>query len=309
VAESEIPLEEGEDEELPEGEKSQARAALFEMLANGNAEHHEQSYASLIDAVGDTLKKRLAAAGMTDKGSVGAVNQYRGMWFEDLVVLDWYRTALALLGQRPDALIALPMPKRTELELESLWVPAIRDLVSKLEQDLKAHDTVMRASNPDLILIRASSLERHCAATWHRVKAAADDHERVLAMSNVARALVSRLEYDELAGVMSLKTSLRVDRKVQPLQEANRIKALRKYIRTRIWRRNDSPFGFFVTLMEPPKGKPHPSSPEIFYTNVLLYSIVAIDERPSAAVDGVLRITSTSGLRAAVDQVHAKLST
>ncbi len=297
--------DDGSEDRLAEGEKSLARAALFETLQKVTT--REKVYGAIIDAVGEAMKHRLMSQGLSDKQAVGAVNQYRGMWFEDLVVLDWHRTAAALLNHEPDALVAVPMPKRTELELEALWVPGIRELVERLEQDLKLHDTVMRASNPDLILLRASTLSRHCSKAWGAANASPDDPSMILAMSRIAHELIGKLDYHELAGVMSLKTSLRVDRKVQPLQEANRIKALRKYIRTRTWQREDSPFGFFVTLMQENKGKVHSGSPEVFFSNVLLYSIVAIDETPSAAVDGVLRITSTSGLRAAVDRVHAKL--
>lgn len=297
-------FDESEDE-LEDGDKAQARAALFETLETRFST--DIAYSSTINAVGSALKDKLITNGMTDRQAVGAVNQYRGMWFEDLVVLDWLQAATGLLKHRADALVAIPMPKRTELELEALWIPDIRELVDRLEQDLKLHGTVMRASNPDLILVKASVLARYAPATWTAVNAADDEQSKVRLISGIAHELAGQLGYPELAGVMSLKTSLRVDRKVQPLQEANRIKALRKYIRTRTWQREDSPFGFFVALMEERKGKQHSGGAEVFFSNVLLYSIVAIDERPSAAVDGVLRITSTSGLRTAVDLVHAKL--
>jgi hypothetical protein len=300
-----IPEDDGLDDRVAEGDKSLARAALFETLQQGLKT--ERVYGAIIDAVGEALRRRLAADGFSDKQAVGAVNQYRGMWFEDLVVLDWHQTVAALLTHEPDALVAVPMPKRTELKLESLWVPSIQELVVRLEQDLKLHETVMRASNPDLILVKASTLGRHCPTAWNDVCDAADELSRILAVSRIASELRGKLDYHELKGVMSLKTSLRVDRKVQPLQEANRIKALRKYIRTRTWQREDSPFGFFVALMQEGKGRLHSGSPEIFYSNVLLYSIVAIDEKPSAAVDGVLRVTSTSGLRSAVSRVQSKL--
>ncbi len=291
---------------LPDGQKAQARTAFFDAL--GSLGVIERIYESIVDTVSQTQMTRLKSAGSEERQAVGAINQYRGLWFEDLIVLDWFRTARALQARGLDALVALPMPKRTELRLEALWVQEIRNLVDGLEADLKAHGTVMRASNPDLILVRISTLARHCKGAWDRVLDASTEHQRILELGVLAKQLESRLEYQELVGVMSLKTSLRVDRKVQPLQEANRIKTLRKYIRTRIWQREDSPFGFFVVLMEAPKKRLHPGSPEVFYSNVLLYSIVSIDERPSAAVDSVLRITSTSGLRIAVDHVHAKLN-
>ncbi len=111
--------------------------------------------------------------------------------------------------------------------------------------------------------------------------------------------LAGRLSYEDLCGVLSLKTSLRVDRKVQPLQEANRIKSIRKYIRTRVWMRVDAPFVFYDVLMDK-SGRQTANSPESFYQNVLLNSIVSIDEQPAPAVDGVLRVVDQASLQQAV---------
>jgi len=305
---TELPVGHDEDEDgdaLSESEKTRARDCFFELLEVGAATL--PGYIQRLDAASEKTKQALLDAGKTERQAIGAVNQYRGMWFEMIVVHDWFRVVEVTTPTREDPLVAIPMPKRTELRLESLWVDPIHELVLALECDLQSHKTVMRASNPDLILLRASVLQRHCPSVWSAARTASSIQKRHEALDQIAHQLKGKLDYPELAGMMSLKTSLRVDRKVQPLQEANRIKTLRKYIRTRIWQRHDSPFGFYVVLMEESRGRTHSGSPEAFYSNVLLYSIVSIDEKPSPAVDGVLRITSLGGLEAAINMVHAHM--
>jgi hypothetical protein len=85
-----------------------------------------------IQNLSNRLKGVLAAAGKTPKQVEGAVNQYRGMWFEFIIGLQWLREAARLARQNEDPLVAIPFPKRTELPLEDVWEPSCRSLVAAL---------------------------------------------------------------------------------------------------------------------------------------------------------------------------------
>lgn len=239
------------------------------------------------DALNTIVNTVLAA---DKKIKTGALSNTRGQWFEWMVSIDSYNRWLT----SDDNFLILNLPNVSRFDSASLYTKEIygfvQDLRNKLDNVL---DINLITSNPDFVIIDTTNLRNKFSLP----KITKIDSSTIEAIDCLYRQIIHSCELDDVVGYLSLKTSLRPDRRLQIAHEGSLTKAIYVHLQTRGW------------IMEPRGIKYFGASLSMSQADikglktVATHSITTVMSKPEKAVDELFQIRSRDDLYLALDKM------
>lgn len=219
-----------------------------------------------------------------------ALANTRGQWFEWMVSIDLYNHWLES-GQK---YLILNLPNIVRFDSASLYVGEIYDFVKDLREKLSCSlDISLITSNPDYVIIDTTRLREKVPQT----KIQSIDLTTFHFIDEIYKCLVDSCELDDIVGYLSLKTSLRPDRRLQIAHEGSLTKAIYVHLQTRSWLMEPRGIRYFGAAMKL-------SDADINgLKTVATHSITTVMSKPEKAVDMVFTIKSRTDLYCAVNEM------
>lgn len=219
-----------------------------------------------------------------DRPSGGGINNSRGVWFEYiLAIIAW--NVFASHAKTTTGCI-LKLPSASVLYFIDLFEPDARTaLESGLFRTLQSENIIMTMSNPDFIATEdlEPGVLRHFKTPLSNLSLSSQE-----ILSTAYKRIIEQIRYDGIKFGLSVKTSIRPDRRYQTIYEGNILKALIAHLQVRFWDIS-SKTGFYVVVEE----KISNSDREVFSAPAT-HSIVDVHAKPVPAVDGLYLIKTTS---------------
>jgi len=215
----------------------------------------------------------------------GAFNNCRGSWYEMMVEVD----AWNYLHHIHPHFMCLSIPNKAQFELSSLFDGETQALLSSLRSALDSDDVSLVSANPDLLIVRDFQLP----PSLDRQITLADMYGTASFSAQFLSALSGLLPWDKLHAAVSVKLSLRPDRTLQILHEANALKAMFEHLRTRQWNRHVN-LACYLACPE------ISNASRATLRTVATHSILNVANRPEAAVDKCFVVDSKDDLHNAL---------
>lgn len=222
----------------------------------------------------------------------GAFNNGHGAWFEWCIGL----IALIVSQQRKD-FVLVPLPNVRQYNVFKLYSHNIYNLVSDLQSKVKkSYNVNFVTSNPDFVILRykGNSLEGFLeSSTKEKVELLRSWHLR----------FDTQCEFEDVVGFLSVKHSLRPDRRLQIAHEGSLMKAIYTHIQTRLWLPNAQGFKYFAM-----SGSQVSEADRHAMATIATHSITSVQSIPQPAVDGLFEGTSFLKIKSSIELIFNALA-
>jgi hypothetical protein len=221
-----------------------------------------------------------AAIRTTDNVTGSALSNAHGDWYEWLLAISAWNYHIA----NPDAFMALLMPNVSRFNVSQLYTDELSELVRDLKDKVADAASVrLITSNPDFVLIDPLKLSRPSnlpgAITFI-------DRNILTQMEELYQHFIGICDFDDIAGYMSVKTSLRPDRRLQIPHEGSLMKAIYTHLQTRQWIINPRGLKYYALSTAVS------DADRTALQTVATHSITTVQSVPQAAVDNVFVVNS-----------------
>lgn len=223
--------------------------------------------------------------------SQGALSNAHGDWYEWMLAIASWNLSAEHLGLN----VAIPLPNKLLLQLSSLYVESLSAKIDDLRQKVEESSTVqLISSNPDFVLIRRELADQLFGTITPYSQINVADLER---LNSLWTMLVGKCEFEDIVGYLSVKTSLRPDRRLQISHEGSLMKALYVHLQTREWILD--PPGLRYYAMATKVGAPDRDS----LKTVATHSITTVASIPEPAVDEVYEVDTLEAANEAFREI------
>lgn len=255
----------------------------FSALLNGAIPANGVSFRGLFNAWSQQLQALQV--------SQNAVNNVTGDWYEWLIAICAWNYRI----QNPPARIAVKLPNVTQLNIERLYIPRLQAFISDLRTKVQnAAQVTLISSNPDFVIINPAGMNLPPQLATPIV----DITPLVLnTLDNAYSFFLNQCNFEQITGYMSVKASLRPDRRLQMPHEGSLMKALYTHLQTREW------------ILDPPGINYYGISAAIGQADiaamqtVATHSIITVQSLPVPAVDQLFQIDSVNDANAVFAQI------
>lgn len=210
----------------------------------------------------------------------GALNNAHGDWYEWLLAI----AAWNYHAKNSNANLALLLPNVRRLDVIKLYNKKLSDLVIDLRDKVADSASVqLVTSNPDFVLICPVNLEIP-KVFYNELKII--NSETLSLISHSYENFIDKCSIEDIAGYLSVKSSLRPDRRLQIPHEGSLMKAVYTHLQTRQW--EISPKGLKYYAMSTRVTDADRNA----LKTVATHSITTVHNVPQAAVDEVFEVNS-----------------
>jgi hypothetical protein len=202
---------------------------------------------------------------------------------------DWYEWLLAIAAwnsfvDSKKSHLAILLPNVSQFDVAKLYVPSLFSLIEDLRKKVSETAGVkLITSNPDFVIINTDRVKQ-LKLNLKRIDVA--DTAGLMKLQEAYKNFIGQCEFDDIEGYISVKTSLRPDRRLQIPHEGSLMKALYIHLQTRQWVIN--PKGLKYYAMATKIGNPDREA----LKTVATHSITTVHSLPQAAVDDVFEVNS-----------------
>jgi hypothetical protein len=213
---------------------------------------------------------------------------------------DWYEWLLALAGwnyhlENQTRFVPLLLPNVSQFDVSALYVSDLKEFIDDLRRKVELASSVnFTTSNPDFVLIDTAEIglpSVHCGQLFEITP------ESLGVLNSAYRDLIGKCDFGAIGGYISVKTSLRPDRRLQLAHEGSLMKALYVHMQTRQWIFNPPGLKYYAVSTEV-----GPADEKALKT-VATHSITSVHSAPEAAVDGVFKVNSLAEASAFFGQI------
>lgn len=213
---------------------------------------------------------------------------------------DWYEWLLAISAwnfccENSEANLAILLPNVIQFEVATLYEERLYALIADLKTKVSNVANVqLITSNPDFVIIQRSlanefvdeflPIENITPQALHRLEI-------------IYRHFISNCDYEQIKGYVSVKNSLRPDRRLQISHEGSLMKALYAHLQTREWITNPNGLKYFAIA-----SRINEADRNALKT-VATHSLTTVFSLPQAAVDEVFEVNSLIEARAAFSRI------
>lgn len=240
------------------------------------------NYETSLDGLGAVVKA------IESRVSREALANTRGQWFEWMVSIDLYNFWL----KNEHRFLILNLPNIRRFDSASLYEEQIYGFVNDLRNKLSSVlDISLVTSNPDYVIIDTFRLKEKLPNT-PITDISLDTFSFI---DEIYKNLIGCCELDDIVGYLSLKTSLRPDRRLQIAHEGSLTKATYVHLQTRSWLMDPRGIRYFGAAMKL-------SDADInALKTVATHSITTVMSKPEKAVDMMFTIKTREDLYSAVN--------
>ena len=233
----------------------------------------------LINSFLDFLKECERLVFTEFKPTRNALNNVRGNWYEWLIAVGYIHFKNAYIDPNRH-LVQLPNIK--SLDYMSLYHEDIYRFIKDLRLKTKNYANLI-SSNPDFVIInnvpnlKIPNVTNVTQSTIQEIE-------------SIHNQLTGKLSFDDLIGFLSVKTSLRPDRRIQLSHEGALAKAFYEHLKGRLWKINAPGLKYYAAAMEVK------NSDRSGLRTVATHSILSVNSVPEPAVNDVFEIKSGAEL-------------
>lgn len=202
---------------------------------------------------------------------------------------DWYEWLLAIAAwncfvRNKDSHLAILMPNVIQFDVATLYEKRLTDLLADLKRKVAEVSHVqLITSNPDFVIINGD-LARETMGQVSEIENFTSDTLKML--EGIYQNFIGRCNFEQIEGYISVKTSLRPDRRLQISHEGSLMKALYAHLQTREW--ITSPKGLKYYAISTKINKPDRNA----LKTVATHSLTTVFSLPQAAVDEVFEVNT-----------------
>lgn len=202
---------------------------------------------------------------------------------------DWYEWLLAICGwnyfvKNASAHLAILLPNVIQFDVATLYEKRLNGLIIDLKKKVaEVSEVQLITSNPDLVIIDGE-LAREVLG---QVSEITDITPEKLSELEVAyQKFIDKCNFEQIEGYVSVKTSLRPDRRLQISHEGSLMKALYAHLQTREWITSPKGLKYYAVstkITEPDRNA---------LKTVATHSLTTVFSLPQAAVDEVYEVNT-----------------
>jgi hypothetical protein len=257
------------------GGKSQViKDMAFCTLLNGQLPAEKTSFSELFETFDNEVKK------VDGRITREAMSNVHGDWYEWLLALSSWNYFVRNKG----AHLAILLPNISQFDVSTLYDKRLSDLIADLKRKVEGVSAVqLITSNPDFVIINAV-LAREVLGELTEI----DDitPASLGELEGVHQKFVGKCNFEQIEGYISVKTSLRPDRRLQISHEGSLMKALYAHLQTREW--ITSPKGLKYYAIASKISEPDRNA----LKTVATHSLTTVFSLPQAAVDDVYEVNT-----------------
>lgn len=208
----------------------------------------------------------------------GALNKVHGDWYEWLLAIEFWNFRI----RNNRNYLVLNLPNVSQFDCSMLYEERLTDFIEDLKlKVLDAAEVELISSNPDYVIIDTSDMELDERYSEQITEVSS---ETINMLTTAYEDFTHRCTFNQLIGYVSVKTSLRPDRRLQLAHEGSLMKALYVHLQTREW------------IIEPVGLKYYGISRSVndadrrALKTVATHSITTVQSKPQSAVDDVFAI-------------------
>lgn len=240
------------------------------------------SFTSVVKAIDERIKSDHPAIDSS------ALSNSHGDWYE------WF-IAFTAWNQRIKSnskYLLLILPNKRQFDVSTLYQKKLHEYILDLKSKVNSSSNVeLISSNPDFVIIDTSDMELqpefHEEITEITV-------ETIEILNTAYKYFIGKCSLNNIHGYLSVKTSLRPDRRLQIAHEGSLMKAIYVHLQTRDWIINPKGLKYFAASTN--VGQPDYEA----LRTVATHSITNVSSKPQAAVDQVFMINDVASVVAAL---------
>ncbi len=270
---------------LQDGKSQVIKDTAFTVLLKGAMPNPDKLITELISELDSKVYEH-------DKSvTKDAMNNVHGDWYEWLLAI----TAWNYCIRNKKANLALLTPNIAQFDVGTLYNERLYALIQDLRQKVQnAADVQLISSNPDFVIIDKKVAEKQLGKL-DEIKTITEDSIKLI--ENAYSSFIHKCDFESILGYVSVKTSLRPDRRLQIAHEGSLMKAIYTHLQTREWIIKPKGIKYFAITTNP-----GPADIKALKT-VATHSITMVQSIPQAAVDDVYAVNSIKQ----AEEVYSKI--
>lgn len=258
-----------------EGGKSQIIKDLaFCSLLGGELPLEDKLFSTLFNEFDEAVRKE------DSRITREALSNVHGDWYEWLLAI----SAWNYFVQNENAHLALLMPNIIRFDVATLYEKRLNDLITDLKEKVAQVSNVqLITSNPDFVIINGG-LARDILGKVSEIHAITPDLLKTL--EGNFQKFIEKCNFEQIEGYISVKTSLRPDRRLQISHEGSLMKALYAHLQTREWITSPKGLKYYAIatrITDPDRNA---------LKTVATHSLTTVFSLPQAAVDEVYEVNT-----------------
>lgn len=259
---------------LKDGKSQVIKDVAFCTLLKNKLPDKTESLKAVIDNIGVQVQKIDASI------SKDALSNARGDWYEWLLAI----SAWNFFVENKKANFVLLTPNISQFDVAALYNEKLYGLINDLrEKVLNSSSVQLISSNPDFVIIDRKLANKIFPKIEKITKI---DQNAIKKIETAYKQFERHCTFEDIIGYVSIKLSLRPDRRLQIPHEGSLMKAIYTHLQTREWIL--SPKGIKYYAISTKVGV----SDRAALKTVATHSITTVHSIPQAAVDEVFEINS-----------------
>jgi hypothetical protein len=233
-----------------------------------------ESYSDIIERTDQEVLK------VDDLITKNALNKCHGDWYEWLIAITAWNYRL----KEGDGFLLLNLPNVSSFDVSSLYENNLFDHINDFKKKvLDSTGASLITSNPDFVIIDATNIT---LPSVFNTPITNIDEKTIKMIGSACKELIGKCRFSDIKGYLSVKTSLRPDRRLQLAHEGSLMKALYAHLQTREWIINPDGIMYYAATIEAAPADHNALS------TIATHTIANVQSKPEAAVDQLFEIDS-----------------
>jgi len=256
----------------------------FGTLLNNDIPQFDKSFKDILDYFDSKIKSFHLPI------SSSALSNAHGDWYEWLLAIAAWNYCV----ENETAHLPLLTPNVTQFKIATLYNKKLSDLLEDLKEKLNLSEVQLISSNPDFVIIRRDLVKK---VMPELKKIGKIDLNTIHNIDTAYQNFIYKCDFEDIVGYISVKASLRPDRRLQIPHEGSLMKALYTHLQTREWIINPKGLKYYAMSIGI-----NPADREALKT-VATHSITTVHSIPQAAVDEVFQVDTMQQAQTAFEQI------
>lgn len=257
------------------GGKSQvAKDEALCTLLNGQIPNASEEFSQIFSFLDDRIRQ------IDNKITREALSNVHGDWYEWLLAISaWNHFCHSKTSD-----LAILLPNISQFNVISLYESHLHNLIEDLKiKVFEVSEVNLITSNPDFVILNGD-LGRKILKETHPIIELTPQNLKYL--ENIYNNFVGLCNFTQIVGYVSVKNSLRPDRRLQIAHEGSLMKALYAHLQTREWI-TDPPGLKYYAIASVVKSPDREA-----LKTVATHSLTTVFSAPQAAVDDVFEVNT-----------------
>lgn len=202
---------------------------------------------------------------------------------------DWYEWLLAISAwnhfvSNEKSHLAILLPNIMQFDVTTLYERKLKELIIDLKEKVAlVSDVQLITSNPDFVIINGD-LAREMLGQFSEIEEITP--ENLTKLERTYQLFIDKCDFEQIEGYISVKTSLRPDRRLQISHEGSLMKALYAHLQTREWITSPKGLKYYAVATRITE------SDRNALKTVATHSLTTVFSLPQAAVDEVYEVNT-----------------